>query len=136
LARVLKSEEMNKCIGCFSCMLVCAGFNRKDHSISKSGIRVRTSGGMSGRFVAVFCQACRDPQCATVCPSGALEHRKGGGVILNAKQCLGCRRCEKACIVHAVGFDEDERKPIICHHCGLCVRYCPHDCLHMEEVEE
>ena len=136
MARVLKSEEMNKCIGCFSCMLVCAGVNRKDHSIDKSCIRVRTSGGMSGRFVAVVCQACRDPQCAAVCPSDALELRRGGGVTLNAKQCLGCRRCEEACIVHAVGYDEDEKKPIICHHCGLCIRYCPHDCLHMEEVED
>ena len=136
MAKVLKAEEMSKCIGCFSCMLLCAGVNRKSHSIRKSCISVRTSGGLSGRFIAVVCQACREPQCVEVCPSGALSPRKGGGVILDADHCLGCRRCEGACMVHAIGYDEDERKPIVCHHCGICVKYCPHGCLTMQEVPD
>ncbi|MCL1820200.1 MAG: 4Fe-4S binding protein [Oscillospiraceae bacterium] len=136
MAKVLKTEEMNKCIGCFTCMLVCAGVNRKNHSISKSCISVKTSGGISGRFVSVVCQACREPQCAEVCPSDALTQRKGGGVTLDKTVCIGCRRCEEACIVEAIKYDEDERKPIICHHCGVCVRFCPHGCLEMQEVSD
>ena len=136
MAKVLKTSEMNKCIGCFTCMLICAGVNRKNHSIQKSCIRVRTSGGLSGKFIAVVCQACREPRCAEVCPSSALAPRKGGGVTLDAPKCIGCRRCETACMVHAVGYDGDEHKPIVCHHCGICARYCPHGCLTMQEVQE
>ena len=136
MPKVLKAEEMSKCIGCFTCMLICAGINRKDHSIRKSCISVRTSGGLSGRFIAIVCQACREPLCAEVCPSGALSPRAGGGVDLDPPKCIGCRRCEGACMVHAIGHDEDERKPIICHHCGLCARYCPHGCLTVVEVED
>ena len=136
MAKILKTEEMSKCIGCFTCMLVCAAVNSKSHSIYKSGISVRTSGGLSGRFIAVVCQACLGPQCAKICPSGALFPRKGGGVNLDARHCLGCGRCKNACIVHAIGFDKDERLPIVCRHCGLCARYCPHGCLEMQEVPD
>ena len=136
MAKVLRTEEMNKCLGCFTCMLVCASVNRKNHSIQKSCIRIRTSGGLEGRFISVVCQACAEPPCAEVCPAYALSRRKGGGVILDPSKCIGCRRCEKACVIHAIGYDEDVRKPIICHHCGLCARYCPHGCLTVKETEE
>ena len=136
MAKVLKAGNMSKCIGCFSCMLMCAGINRKDHSIQKSCIKIRTYGGLSGKFVATVCHACSEPACAEVCPSNALSVRNGGGVILVKKQCLGCRRCETACMVKAVDFDEELKLPIICHHCGFCARYCPHGCLSFEEASK
>ena len=136
MAKVLKANEMSKCIGCFTCMLICAGVNRKNHSLEKSCIRVRTSGGLSGRFVALVCHACREPECADSCPSDALRRRKGGGVILDPSKCIGCRRCEKECILHAIGYDKDKRKPIICHHCGVCARFCPHGCLETQDVPD
>lgn len=135
MAKVLKADGMNKCIGCFTCMLVCSGVNHKNHSISKSAIRVKTSGGLQGKFIAVVCIACKDGRaCAEACPSGALENRPGGGVLLKADKCIGCRKCEVACIMSAAHFDEVENQPIICKHCGVCARFCPHECLMMEDV--
>jgi len=136
MAKVLKADQMNKCLGCFTCMLVCAGVNQKNHSIRKSGIHVRTSGGLSGRFIAVVCHACKEPACAEVCPANALSPRKGGGVDLDSHKCIGCRRCENSCMVQAITYDADSHKPIICHHCGLCSKYCPHSCLTMQEVSD
>ena len=135
MAKVLKTDGMKKCIGCFTCMLICAGVNQQNHSISKSSIKVKTSGGLSGKFVANVCIACKKERaCTESCPSGALEKRPGGGVILRKDKCIGCRRCVKACIVSAVYFDEQQNKPIICKHCGACTKFCPHGCLRMEEV--
>lgn len=135
MAKILKADGMNKCIGCFTCMLVCSGVNHKNHSISKSAIRVKTSGGLQGRFIAVVCIACKDGRaCAEACPSGALENRSGGGIIFKAEKCIGCRKCDTACIMSAAHFDEDENQPIICKHCGVCARFCPHGCLRMEDV--
>lgn len=136
MAKVLKADDMSKCIGCFTCMFVCAGVNRQNHSIQKSCIKIRTYGGLSGKFVSTVCHACPSPACAEICPTGALSIRKGGGVILAAKKCIGCRRCESACMVRAVGYDEDLNQPIICHHCGMCARYCPHGCLSMQETPD
>ena len=135
MAKVLKAREMNKCLGCFACMTICSVVNKKNHSIIKSSIKVRTTGGMASQFVAVVCIGCEEPACMEVCPADALEKRKGGGVILDSPKCIGCRKCIGACIVRAVNFDEDTHKPIICHHCGMCARFCPHDCLQMVEVE-
>ncbi|MCL2864619.1 MAG: [Fe-S]-binding protein [Lachnospiraceae bacterium] len=136
MAKVLRSKEMNKCLGCFTCMSVCSVINEKDHSLIKSSIKIRTTGGMTSRFISVVCLGCVEPACMEVCPTNALTKRKGGGVVLNQKKCIGCRLCQPACIVRAVNFDEDTAKPIICRHCGTCARFCPHDCLQMIEVEE
>ena len=136
MAKILKTNNMSKCIGCFTCMFICAGINRQDHSIQKSCIKIRTYGGIAGKFVETVCHGCREPACAEVCPTGALAVRGGGGVKLDTKKCTGCRRCESVCMVNAVDFDEDLKHPIICHHCGMCVRYCPHGCLTMQEVPD
>lgn len=134
MAKVLRVVNMNKCIGCFTCMTVCAGVNKKNHSLSKSAIRVRTTGGMTSRFVAVICVGCEDERpCALACPTGAIIPRDGGGVLVERDKCIGCRKCIDACIVGAVHFDEEEKKPIICRQCGACVKYCPHDCFSMVE---
>ena len=134
MGKVLKSIDMNKCLGCFTCMSVCAVTNKKNHSLVKSAIRVRSSGGMTSGFISIVCLGCEDPACLEVCPSYALEKRPGGGVLVKEDMCISCRKCEKACIMRAINFDEETKKPIICRHCGVCARFCPHDCLQMVEV--
>ena len=136
MAYVLNPKGMNKCIGCVTCMLVCAAANKDSHSITKSAIKIRTTGGMASNFVAIVCRGCETPACAEVCPAGALELRPGGGVLLNAEKCYGCRRCVPACTVGAVNFDKETMKPIICSHCGVCTTFCTHDCLVMTGTEE
>ena len=136
MPKILQPNEMNKCLGCFSCMNVCAAVNQKNHSLGKSAIKVRTTGGMGSRFIAIVCLGCREPACMEVCPSNALEKRTGGGVLVKAEKCIGCRKCETACIMRAVNFDIETNKPIICRHCGVCTRFCPHNCLQMVESGE
>ena len=134
MSKVLKSEHMNKCIGCFTCQRVCAGMNHNSYSDAESAIKVRTLGGLSSKFFATHCLACdKQRACAAACPTGALTERKGGGVLLNEKLCIKCRKCANACIVKAVYFVGENTVPIICKHCGICVKYCPHNCLTMEE---
>jgi Fe-S-cluster-containing dehydrogenase component len=133
MGKILKAEGMNKCIGCFSCMLVCSSVNQKNHSITKSSIVIKTSGGIEGKFFSTVCLGCiSEIACVEACPSNALEPRQGGGVLLNKDNCIGCKRCVEACIAKAVFFDEETKKPIICKHCGVCVKFCPHECLEME----
>ena len=135
MAKYLSASGMKKCIGCFTCMMMCSAVNKKDHSISKSAIKVTTVSGLAaGIFQATVCLACTDERaCALACPVGALDDRPGGGVLLNKEKCIGCRSCVSACIADAVFFDEESQTPIICRHCGACARFCPHECLVMEE---
>lgn len=103
----------------------------------KSAIRIKTSGGLTGKFIAIVCQACRgDVPCAEICPTGALIKRQAGGVLLDKEKCIGCELCVGACTVDAIYFNSDTKKPIVCKHCGVCVRFCPHGCLELiEEVQ-
>lgn len=135
--KVLRAVEMNRCIGCLSCMITCSAVNQQDHSILKSAIRIKTSGGLTGKFIGIVCQGCKDDvPCAEVCPSGALVRRQAGGVLLDKDKCVGCERCVTACTVDAIHFDIDIKKPIVCKHCGVCARFCPHGCLQLiEEVQ-
>jgi len=134
MGKVLKSDNMNKCLGCFTCQRVCAGINYRSYSDAESAIKVRTLGGLASKFFATHCLGCnKDRACAAACPTGALGDREGGGVILNEKKCIKCRKCAAACIVKAIYFVGENSLPIICKHCGICVKYCPHNCLSLEE---
>ena len=134
MSRVLKSDHMNKCIGCFTCQRVCAGINHKSYSDAESAIKVRSVGGLTSKFFSIHCLACKDERaCAIACPTGALAERKGGGVIHNESKCIKCRKCADACVVNAIHFASENSFPIVCRHCGICARYCPHNCLSMEE---
>ena len=124
----LEVVDADLCVGCQSCMFACS---RKSGTpgLAKSSIGVRSAGGMERGFVVVVCRACGEPPCATVCPTDALERRTGGGVKVREDRCIGCRRCLDACVVGAVYWDDAIEKPMICIHCGYCVRYCPHGVL-------
>lgn len=123
-------SDNEKCVGCQCCMFACA--RREGTGLAKSRIGVRSAGGMERGFVIILCRACEDPPCLKVCPTGALEKRKGGGVVLREEKCIGCGHCRLACPIGCVFWDDETNKPMICIHCGYCIRHCPHGVLRME----
>lgn len=106
---------------------------QNETGLAQACLEVRSIGGMKRGFTIVVCRACDNPPCAKVCPTGALELRKGGGVRLSMEKCIGCGHCVDACLIGAVFWDEEINKPMICIHCGYCVRYCPHGVLAKQE---
>lgn len=131
----LAVKDAQRCVGCQCCMFACT--RRQGHAgLALSCIGVRSAGGMSKGFQVIVCRACSDPPCARVCPVDALVPRPDGGVVLHRDRCVGCGLCRQACILGAVFWDERDGKPLICIHCGYCVRYCPHDVLQTEKAGE
>jgi len=103
--------------------------------IEKSAMRVKNYPGVEGAFSVRICQACLEPECAEICPTGALKlSKKGYGVELDQKKCTHCMRCVKACSAGALQWDDETRMPLPCYHCGICVMYCPTNVLDMQEV--
>lgn len=135
MAKRLKVANQARCIGCYSCMMACARTYYDTISLKNSAIDIQTSGGIESAYVSIVCHACIDPPCARVCPRGALTKRKGGGVTVHRELCDGCGNCMEACLVRAIHLDA-EKKAIICRHCGVCAKFCPHGVLEMIEVEE
>ncbi|MGQ9632538.1 MAG: 4Fe-4S dicluster domain-containing protein [bacterium] len=135
MPKLLRAPNMAQCIGCSCCMLACARYRYDSLSIARSAIQVRTAGGLRGAFIADYCLGCRDdPPCAAVCHPRALTPRPGGGVAFDREKCITCWKCVAACPVKGIHADEEIHQIIVCDHCGICVRFCPHECLELEEV--
>ena len=132
----LRVVDPERCVGCQLCMFAC---ERRSGTggISRSAIHVHSRGGLSRGLTITVCRACEDPPCVSVCPTGALQKRKGGrGVIFISKKCIGCKFCLEACILKAIFWDERTQKPVVCIHCGYCVKYCFHNVLVWEEEKK
>jgi len=133
--KILTTPKIDRCIGCHSCSLACARLVHKRISWDTTGIRIRSSGGLTTGFTTNHCLACDPAPCAEACPTGAFSQRKGGGVIVRKKLCINCGDCVAACPVDAV-FQDLSGAVFVGIHCGRCVDFCPHNCLEMEEVRK
>ncbi len=131
--KILKATRIERCIGCHVCSLSCARLVHGLLSWQVSGIRIKSSGGISTGFEATYCLACKEPICARSCPTGAISIRKAGGVRIRKDLCIRCSSCIEACPVNAI-TKTDHGFPVVCIHCGLCTNFCPHGCLEMIEA--
>jgi Fe-S-cluster-containing dehydrogenase component len=134
LPKILRAIAMERCIGCYSCMLGCARLVHNSLSLIRSGIHVRSLGGLTAGFEARYCLACRPAFCALACPTGAFVQREGGGVCYRERLCIRCGHCARACPVNVILVDEETGFPVVCLQCGSCVNFCPHGCLAMVDA--
>lgn len=133
--KILHAKAINRCIGCYSCMLACARVVYKSFSPRYSAIQIRTRGGLQSKLAADICRGCLAAPCAAACMTEALIARPEGGVKFNRKKCSGCGDCAKKCVVQVIYFDERDCRPVVCIQCGTCTRFCPHEVLSMEVRE-
>lgn len=99
--------DLNRCIGCRSCAVIC-----KMHNSLPPGTwwqRVETVGAkehmipagdypdISEIFLPIPCQHCENAPCVKVCPVGATWRRDDGLILVDYERCIGCRYCMTAC---------------------------------------
>jgi len=135
LPKLMRVVNREQCIGCYSCMSACSRTWENALTVEKSAMRVKNYPGVEGAFSVRICYGCIEPDCAAVCPSGALTPRDGGGVRFEKDRCINCGACVKACVPRALQWDLEELRPIVCHHCGICAAFCPNNVLALVEVE-
>ncbi len=131
--KILTVTRIERCIGCHVCSMSCARLVHGLLSWQVAGIRIKSAGGISTGFEASYCLACKDPECAKSCPTGAITVRKSGGIRIRKDLCIRCSNCIEACPVNAITVT-DNGFPVVCIHCGLCTKFCPHGCLEMVEA--
>jgi dimethyl sulfoxide reductase iron-sulfur subunit len=115
--------DLERCIGCWSCAVICKSENNVplgmwwNRILTKGGAIDRPAEDHNGRlsmeWVPLACQHCEDPPCQKVCPTSATFTTKDGVVLVNAEDCIGCRYCMAACPygVRVFNWGEPERSP-------------------------
>jgi Fe-S-cluster-containing dehydrogenase component len=136
--------DLDICVGCHACAVNCKEWNTGGHmapltdlaayGAKPSGVwfnRIHTfevedeagrAGGCSSGRTVHFpksCLHCAQPECVTVCPTGASYKRAEDGIVLvNEDICIGCKLCSWACPYGAREFDEDVG---VMKKCTLCI---------------
>lgn len=130
--------DLDKCIGCHSCSVVCKQENDVNLGVFYNKV---TTMGPNGRYPDLemyylprFCQQCLSPECIDVCPTGASYRRSDGVVLIDKATCIGCESCIPACPYDVRTLDPERGVVEKCTLCSqlidvgdkpACVKICP-----------
>lgn len=98
--------DQERCVGCWSCAVICKSENDVPlgmwwNRILSEGEALDTPTVLGGRhelqWLPLACQHCDNAPCVKVCPVGATYHRDDGIVMMDNERCIGCRYCMIAC---------------------------------------
>lgn len=122
--------DLDKCVGCGTCMVSCRGENNIPATSKKLASQGRTIFWMDmltitegeypnikKRILPRPCFHCENPPCTKVCPVRATYLNEEGLVGQIYTRCIGCRYCVNACPYNAKyfnwfppDFEEQEKK--------------------------
>lgn len=98
--------DLERCIGCWSCCIICKSENNVPlgmwwNRINTVGDALDTPyedhGEPAMHWLPLACQHCENPACTKVCPVEATFSREDGLVVQDNQRCIGCRYCLVAC---------------------------------------
>ncbi|HEY6057191.1 MAG TPA: 4Fe-4S dicluster domain-containing protein [Candidatus Limnocylindrales bacterium] len=99
--------DTERCLGCWSCAVICKSEN--DIPLGMWWNRILTEGSaldtpaaaeggrLDMRWLPLACQHCDNAPCVKVCPVGATYRDDNGVVRMDNERCIGCRYCMIAC---------------------------------------
>ena len=106
--RYAMAIDLDRCIGCRTCAVVCKNFNAQPQGIwwnrvftsgtPEYDVAVKVDDQLRMEFVPISCQHCTDAPCVTACPTQAsYVDADTGTVLIDNEPCIGCRMCASAC---------------------------------------
>ncbi|MCA1631075.1 MAG: cyclic nucleotide-binding domain-containing protein [Acidobacteria bacterium] len=100
--------DMDLCVRCGNCSLACHKVHGKSRLLRR-GIHVERplrAGGEADQHVLApqVCLHCKDPECLTGCPTGAIARFEDGQIDIDPKTCIGCGDCAVQCPYAAISM--------------------------------
>ena len=134
--------DLNRCMNCKACNAACKEQN--DVGIGyfwtwvdrKQSDKLEEDNGAPSHdfyYLPMQCQHCDNPECVTVCPTGASVKADNGTVQIDLDQCIGCQACVSACPYGVRYLNVEKNVVEKCNLCAertakgkkpLCVKHC------------
>jgi tetrathionate reductase subunit B len=114
--------DTRRCSGCHSCSVACKSEFDVPLGNTRSWVEYTEKGtypNVSRAFLPRLCNHCSDPQCVSVCPTGATIKREEDGIVtVDPDTCIGCKYC-----LHACPYDARFINPVTgsADKCDFCV---------------
>src|SRR5437588_3705009 len=107
--------DMDLCIRCGNCSLACHKVHGQSRLLRR-GIHIERPvkvGSSATQHVLSpsVCMHCKDPECLTGCPTGAIFRDSQGQVDIDPKTCIGCFDCATQCPYNAISMFPRETPP-------------------------
>src|SRR5438874_285364 len=98
--------DMDLCVRCGNCSLACHKVHGQSRLLRR-GINIERPIGIGTKktqhvLSPQVCMHCKDPECLTGCPTGAIFRGPGGDVDIEAATCIGCFDCATQCPYDAI----------------------------------
>src|SRR2546423_9951440 len=108
--------DMDLCIRCGNCSLACHKVHGQSRLLRR-GIHIERpvkvgSDAMQHVLSPSVCMHCKDPECLTGCPTGAIFRDPKGQVDIDPKTCIGCFDCATQCPYNAISMFPREAPPV------------------------
>jgi Fe-S-cluster-containing dehydrogenase component/CRP-like cAMP-binding protein len=100
--------DMDLCVRCGNCSLACHKVHGRSRLVRR-GIHVTRLKSMKSRteqsvLAPQVCLHCKDPECLTGCPTGAIGRLISGQIDIDRKTCIGCGDCAAQCPYDAISM--------------------------------
>ena len=100
--------DMDLCVRCGNCSLACHKVHGQSRLLRR-GIHIERPvalGSSSTQHVLSpsVCMHCKDPECLTGCPTGAIFRDPRGQVDIEPQTCIGCFDCATQCPYNAISM--------------------------------
>ena len=98
--------DMDLCVRCGNCSLACHKVHGQSRLLRR-GIHIERPQGIGSKatqhvLAPSVCMHCKDPECLTGCPTGAIFRDPKGQVDINTHTCIGCFDCATQCPYNAI----------------------------------
>ncbi len=103
--------NMDRCIGCYTCVVACKMFYGTRPGVDYNGVKYVEWGEFPDakqRYQLPICMHCIDAPCVKACPVDATYASEEGVVLMDYDKCIGCGACVTACPYDARTLVQDD----------------------------